>query len=345
MPYDAAKELAATFCWKIRHALTPVFGTDFPAKCVHPTERRRYGVMVIDTEITRVATEQANFFRSLEITPSPRSGPTPAPTYRQGREMKAFDNDEAASLKLAPIKYPRHRYADSIASARESSSEPYSLSPKSQSPCSTFTPINPPRSINAPPGARVQSPKTLIRAISDAMRPVSNLRAMSEESDTDSDGSSNVYSTPNCPSLDIKMDDKMAIDGNSDIDARRSESDLTDSDEDWTMDDDNDDEDYRGPGKRSFGTIHKSKATSASPGLRAKKNPNRKSRPSRPPCSTRFANEVKAAEALLHLHKNELEINDAETELDENDDTMRSNIRSRSRGALSQGTKRRRASI
>ncbi|KAJ5349235.1 hypothetical protein N7541_006962 [Penicillium brevicompactum] len=344
MPYHAAKALAATFCWKIRHALTPMFGPDFPAMCIDPEDKRRFGVMVIDTEITRVATEQANYFRSLENTISPRSALAPAPKFRQVREMKSFDNDEAASVKLAPIKYPRHRYADSIASARDSSTEPYSLSPKSQSPCSTFTPVNPPRSINDPPRTRVTSPKTLIRAISDAMRPVNESRAMSEESDTDSDGSSNVYSTPNCPSLDINMEEKMAIDGNSDIDTRRSDSDLTDSDEDWTMDDDNEDEDYRGSGKQSFGGLYKSKATSASPGPQAKKNPSRKSRPSRPPCSTRFAREVKAAEALLHLHKNELESNEAETEVDEKG-TTRSHIKSRSHGGLPRGTKRRRASI
>ena len=136
----------------------------------------------------------------------------------------------------------------------------------------------------------------------------------------------------------------MAIDGNSDIDTRRSDSDLTDSDEDWTMDDDNDDEDYRGSGKQSFGRLYKNKAISASPGPQAKKNPSRKSRPSRPPCSTRFAREVKAAEALLHLHKNELESNEAETEVDEKG-TARSHIKSRSHGGLPRGTKRRRASI
>jgi hypothetical protein len=36
MPMECAKEIAATFCWKIRYALIPVFGSDFPMRCISP---------------------------------------------------------------------------------------------------------------------------------------------------------------------------------------------------------------------------------------------------------------------------------------------------------------------
>lgn len=340
MPYDAAKALAATFCWKIRYALTPLFGTDFPRMCAHPDERKRYGVMIIDPEITRRATETANYYRSLEMARSPRT--VPVTTHQLLHNMDSFTNEGSDALKLPPIKYPRHRYADSIASARNSSTEPYCMTPKSSSPCSTFTPINPPRSCDAPPRSRVASPRSIISAISQSMRPENLPGGISEDSDTDSDGSSNVYSTPYCPSEDMNMEgDKMTLDTPSDMDIRR-DAEFTDSDEEWVADDAND-EDYRGPpAKRSFGGSLKRK-TVTSPGSQTKKNPSRKSRASRPRSSPHFASEVKAAEALLRLHMNELENTEAETEIDES--VGHSAFGFYSLDGLSRGGKRRRASL
>ncbi|KAL8996080.1 MAG: hypothetical protein Q9169_004319 [Polycauliona sp. 2 TL-2023] len=36
MPFEAAKALVATFCYRIRYVLTPIFGLDFPAQCLPP---------------------------------------------------------------------------------------------------------------------------------------------------------------------------------------------------------------------------------------------------------------------------------------------------------------------
>ncbi|KAL8869574.1 MAG: hypothetical protein Q9174_004175 [Haloplaca sp. 1 TL-2023] len=36
MPFDAAKAVASTFCYRIRYVLTPIFGLDFPAQCIAP---------------------------------------------------------------------------------------------------------------------------------------------------------------------------------------------------------------------------------------------------------------------------------------------------------------------
>ena len=36
MPFQAAKAVAATFCYRIRYVLTPIFGLDFPEQCIPP---------------------------------------------------------------------------------------------------------------------------------------------------------------------------------------------------------------------------------------------------------------------------------------------------------------------
>lgn len=65
IPFEAAKAVAATFCWNIRYALTPVFGKDFPATCLHP-DSEGYGSMHIDPDITKRCAEQARMYRELE---------------------------------------------------------------------------------------------------------------------------------------------------------------------------------------------------------------------------------------------------------------------------------------
>ena len=72
MPFEAAKAVAATFCWNIRYALTPVFGTEFPSECTRPGSDR-FGEMVIDCSITRRCTEEARAYRSLERLASSRA--------------------------------------------------------------------------------------------------------------------------------------------------------------------------------------------------------------------------------------------------------------------------------
>lgn len=64
MPYEAARAVAATFCFHIRYALIPVFGLEFSELCVVPDDPS-FGRMVIDRNIIRRCTEAANEFRVL----------------------------------------------------------------------------------------------------------------------------------------------------------------------------------------------------------------------------------------------------------------------------------------
>lgn len=50
MPFKAAKAVAATFCYNVRYALTPLFGEDFVDLCIHPSDRN-FGSFRIDDDI------------------------------------------------------------------------------------------------------------------------------------------------------------------------------------------------------------------------------------------------------------------------------------------------------
>lgn len=78
MPFEAAKAVAATFCYDIRYALTPIFGIDFLSLCAEPGEDG-YKIMIIDRDIIHQCTETANTFRALSRGASQmRSPQTPS---------------------------------------------------------------------------------------------------------------------------------------------------------------------------------------------------------------------------------------------------------------------------
>ncbi|KAF2690154.1 hypothetical protein K458DRAFT_399530 [Lentithecium fluviatile CBS 122367] len=62
VPYQAAKSIAATFCYNIRWALTPVFGNDFPSMCLPPSDLN-YAKFLISRDIVQECTDETNRFR------------------------------------------------------------------------------------------------------------------------------------------------------------------------------------------------------------------------------------------------------------------------------------------
>ncbi|EEA25286.1 hypothetical protein TMatcc_006490 [Talaromyces marneffei ATCC 18224] len=66
MPFETAKAVAATFCYNIRFALTPLFGIDFLSQCIQPHDRA-FGKMTIDSEIIKRATEVSRRYREMEF--------------------------------------------------------------------------------------------------------------------------------------------------------------------------------------------------------------------------------------------------------------------------------------
>jgi hypothetical protein len=62
MPYQAAKAIAATFCYDIRWALTPVFGVDFPSLCLRPNDPN-FAKFLIDPTIVQFCAAETTRFR------------------------------------------------------------------------------------------------------------------------------------------------------------------------------------------------------------------------------------------------------------------------------------------
>lgn len=165
VPYDVAKALAATFCYKIRHVLVPLFGPDFPSLCIHPHDRTRFNRMIIDRAVIQRATQTARYYRSLELRSLPFStstSTTSIPDSSPGRPTSSSDSFVARKKAI-----PRSRkYANSLSSNAsvtsgtassgygsgiDEYSDAYCVSPVSMGSYrggNTFTPVNTPRSVD-----------------------------------------------------------------------------------------------------------------------------------------------------------------------------------------------------
>ncbi|EEH41202.1 hypothetical protein PAAG_03488 [Paracoccidioides lutzii Pb01] len=102
MPFEAAKAVAATFCWKIRYALTPLFGVEFLSICI-PPEDSRFGRMVIDPSIVRDATNSARKYRLLEGR-NGMSKKIPLNSYQQPTANPTRWSKKELRPKLAPAR-------------------------------------------------------------------------------------------------------------------------------------------------------------------------------------------------------------------------------------------------
>ena len=87
MPFGAAKAVAATFCYHIRHVLVPIFGPDFVDLCTKPTDAG-YGDMTIGLTTVQECIREARYNRqeALETCQgqarSEASRPPTAATWR-----------------------------------------------------------------------------------------------------------------------------------------------------------------------------------------------------------------------------------------------------------------------
>ncbi|KKK19409.1 hypothetical protein P175DRAFT_0464515 [Aspergillus ochraceoroseus IBT 24754] len=218
MPFEAAKAVAATFCWKIRHALTPLFGLEFPSLCIPPSDRSRYGRMVIDPSIVRKATETAHLYRVLEIRSPPPN------TLRVGCRPSSARDNNALGKHLLPKSHHHHDlFSDRLAgygSSPEYNTDAYCVSPVSPIR-NTFTPVNPPRSTDTLCSS-IPSPQHVLASLA----AISNANAMDvsdvdPETGSDESSSSTLYSessvATDCPSSDLDEDYR---DSDADVESR-----------------------------------------------------------------------------------------------------------------------------
>ncbi|KAL4908502.1 hypothetical protein BDW74DRAFT_166160 [Aspergillus multicolor] len=167
MPYEAAKAVSATFCWKIRYALTPLFGADFPDLCVHPEDRSRFGRMIIDPSVVQMATEKANYYRMLELRGnSLRADYVLRPSSAPGRDRDLERDRAALGRHILPKVHHHHHHRSNTSTSTDTSlmgygsspemeyyssgTEPYCVSPVSPIR-NSFTPVNTPRSTDIYP--------------------------------------------------------------------------------------------------------------------------------------------------------------------------------------------------
>lgn len=198
MPFEAAKAIAATFCWKIRYALTPVFGPDFPKMCLRP-ESDGFGTMVIDHAITQRCTEQSIFYRQLEIQAS--SGAT---SVMRSPLTPEFSTIPRQVKRLRP---KIHQIADAGSGYNSDSSFEGNYLATPISPaipyCNTWTPSNTPRSVGPSFHDRLPSPREILAGIS----------AEAAEADEEDHNSADSASTSSTTSLLLKSRQETNDDG------------------------------------------------------------------------------------------------------------------------------------
>ena len=127
--------MAATFCWKIRYALTPVFGADFPALCIEPG-RPDFMSLRIDAAIVKYCEETASMYRIQALDASLFKSPPLSTSSKYGIPKTP------KSLR------PKMKMTD-IESGYGTDSERSLLgSPISTNGSDLFVPVNTPRSTN-----------------------------------------------------------------------------------------------------------------------------------------------------------------------------------------------------
>lgn len=138
MPYEAAKALAATFCYHIRWALTPVFGNDFPALCLRPEDEGYYGYK-IEPAIVQECAYATKLFReqgkAYQVTQVKQSVETYSPRVQftslswaakdPPREMAA--REESGYYTSTDLATPQVSPRSTVCSPVNGSSSPLSL--------------------------------------------------------------------------------------------------------------------------------------------------------------------------------------------------------------------------
>jgi hypothetical protein len=66
MPFEAAKAMAATFCYNIRFALLPLFGPTFASSCLKPGSEL-FGHMIVDQKIIERCAQESRHYREIEL--------------------------------------------------------------------------------------------------------------------------------------------------------------------------------------------------------------------------------------------------------------------------------------
>jgi hypothetical protein len=152
MPYHAARAIAATFCYDIRWALTPVFGNDFPSACLHPKDPC-FAKFLIDPAIVQFCAEETVRFKELgpayTVFGSDASSPVVVPKTHCQQKVRSTDLESGYGTDTG-------RNGKYLSSPEVSPRTQFTPINRSRSPYSPHTAgsslVGSPLSLNAPPG-------------------------------------------------------------------------------------------------------------------------------------------------------------------------------------------------
>lgn len=151
MPFEAAKAVAATFCYDIRYALVPLFGPDFVSACAR-LGSEGFAHMVIEPNIIQKCTNEAQEFREMSSRGSSRSAAPMTTDFRSNQLM--WTPPPPSSRLMKPLDAESGYYTDTDRS-----------SGLQCSPQSTYTwaAVNTPRSHS--PRLQLPSPQELLASV------------------------------------------------------------------------------------------------------------------------------------------------------------------------------------
>ncbi|KAL3476532.1 hypothetical protein BJX99DRAFT_138824 [Aspergillus californicus] len=316
MPFEAAKAVATTFCWKIRFTLTPIFGTDFPSLCIPPNDVPRFGRMVIDASVIKTATERSSYYRMLELR-SP-----PLHSLRAGYRPSSAE-DVALGRHILPKSHRHHHRRSDTSTDRSigygssphysSSTEPYCLSPVSPIR-SAFTPVNTPRSTDM--YTSLPSPHEVLASLSRRTIPSSvpsthaTKTSLMEGSDADADADADAETDLESISDDSTFSTLYSSTGSGSSGSLAPDEMNTSPDDDESYRDSDADMDGRAPkqttkrtrGRKTQGTTTEKEHPTSEPRAHVKSH------------TSRIHSEIRAAHALLSLHMQDALGSDADAE-------------------------------
>jgi hypothetical protein len=213
MPYEAAKAVASTFCYNIRHALTPVFGVDFMNSCIHPNDPN-YGRMVIPGEIIDQCAKEARHYRAVAGKPFSRESSAVLNSPRTPETLR-YPQWHSKSLRPKSIRTSTSEYGYGTDSDPDDRYHFISGGYHNE-----WTPANTPRSaafFSSPP------PRSMLNSVPTSSIPLSASSAIDSEATMDSSSSSSGSSslTPTKRRLseadgDYRDDDEESSDAISD---------------------------------------------------------------------------------------------------------------------------------
>lgn len=190
MPFEAAKAIAATFCYHMRYALTPVFGRSFPDECIEP-DSEGFGEMVIDESITRLCQAEAMSYRRIEIEKLEKKdgtsrATTPIAIARKQLRPKGNDSGHGSEPKRE----------------REGSYRVGTPSPPKSHYLGAWTPANTPRTITTNRVTRRLSREMRLPSPREILATVPK-RAQESHGD-DHEGNTSNGSSPNLPEVPLR---------------------------------------------------------------------------------------------------------------------------------------------